>query len=228
MSDDDETAAECGICARRCDAGRTLCGRCSAAFGDDLAEIAERYARLDATPGRADPGGRGAPGFRSSPPGSVHVMAMRDPRSLPYALAADDDRRPPRSVQAALLGLAMRVRAQRGLSQGPPRTVPELADWLGRHDDWLSRDPLGVEAAREVRILRAQLRPVTGDPAPRPIGHCLEDGCSAPIFMPPDAAPRAPDEPVRDMPALVCPRCRSEYDGRRLIVLRLVEEASAA
>lgn len=228
---DDKDESLCPMCERRRpDEGFVLCLACQANLCEDLDEVTDRFGRLTPMPGRADTGSRGAPGFRSQPPGSVHVMSMRDPRSKEHALRDDwevEERRPPRSVQAVLFGLAMRLRAARGLTYAPPRTVVELTVWLTRHVDWLSRDQLGYEAARAVRGLRNQLRCSTGEPSPSPIGHCIEEGCAAPIFMPP-TVPRAPDEPIKDMPTLTCPRCRSQYDGRRLILLRLVEESAVA
>src|ERR1044071_632896 len=108
---DDKDVSLCPVCdRRRPDEGYVLCMACGVNLGEDLDEVAERFGRLDPTPGKSDSGSRGAPGFHSQPPGSVHVMSMRDPRSKDHALRSDceiEESRPPRSVQAVLFGLAM-------------------------------------------------------------------------------------------------------------------------
>lgn len=58
---------------------------------EHLVEIRDRYHRLTARPqaGSRPEWGRGAPGFTSRPPASLHVIAMRDPRSKPCEVATD-------------------------------------------------------------------------------------------------------------------------------------------
>lgn len=219
----------CGVCGRhRPVDGYTVCPRCAEAFADDLAEVRELYPELSAVPGKGDPGERGAPGFSSSPPGSVHVMSMRDPRSRDYAVRRDpecESTRPVMSIPATLTRYCNYVIKTRHYRLARPRTVEQQADFLGKQSDWLMQSPLGPELCYATRGLRNQLRASTGDPNPEPIGYCFvyvddEKQCGGPIYMPP-SLPRAPDEPIRTMPVLQCPKCGEKYDGRRLILLRL-------
>lgn len=221
--------ARCAVCGQhRPLAGYVVCGRCTEAFIDDLEEVAERWPELSAVPVKGDPGERGSPGFSSSPPGSVHVMAMRDPRSRDYAVRRDpecESTRPVMSVPATLIRYCRVIIHARRYRLAVPREVPEQTKFLGRQSDWLMKTPHGREACFEVRGLRNQLRASTGDPNPEPIGFCfvyVDDTkqCGGPIYMPP-SLPRAPDEPIRTMPVLQCPKCGEKYDGRRLILLRL-------
>ena len=73
------------------DDGYTTCGGCLNNLRSTLRNIGDMYARLDARPGNnGEHDGRGAPGFGSCPPATLTVVAMRDPRTLPYAIAQDD------------------------------------------------------------------------------------------------------------------------------------------
>lgn len=74
----------------KADPSYTTCGGCLNNLRSTLRDIGDLYARLDATPGGSgEHGSRGAPGFGSRPPASLTVVAMRDRRTLPYALARD-------------------------------------------------------------------------------------------------------------------------------------------
>ncbi len=74
----------------KADPAYSTCGGCLNNLRSTLREIGDLYARLDARPGgNGEHGGRGAPGFGSRPPASLTVVAMRDRRTLPYALARD-------------------------------------------------------------------------------------------------------------------------------------------
>lgn len=74
----------------KADGGYTTCDGCLNRLRSTLRDIGTGYARLAATPGGSgDHGGRGAPGFRSTPAANLNVVAMRDPRSLPYETKMD-------------------------------------------------------------------------------------------------------------------------------------------
>ncbi|HVM13623.1 MAG TPA: hypothetical protein VM287_04755 [Egibacteraceae bacterium] len=185
----------------RADPGYATCSGCLDRLRDRLADIVARYHRLAPTPGASgDHRGRGAPGYGSRPPVSLHVIAMRDPRSGDGAhvwLAADgrvhtEPEHPPLSVRNVLETLAVDVAEQRGITPPDRRDVPHLAGWIDRQLDWITRRPLVVDVDTAVRNLVAQLAPVTGDPARRPIGTCpntVDDGdhtreCGARLYAP--------------------------------------------
>lgn len=76
---------------RRAHEGYLTCDTCLDKVRSNLKEIGQRWMMLDARPGASggDYGSRGAPGFGSRPPASVHIIAMRDVRSKGYEVAYD-------------------------------------------------------------------------------------------------------------------------------------------
>lgn len=195
--------------------------------------IAALYLGLDAARGNPGPGRR-SPGFASRPPGSDHVMAMRDARTVQV------DRTDPCSATAILRAwvtyvwderydsAALDRRDYRHRRRNLPASVDTAVVWLDRQLDWLTRQEVIIELDSELRELHRQLRAATGGAPSRPVGHCIEilaiGECGTPIYMPRGEKPRAPDEPIVDLPELTCAACGSTYTGRRLILLRLAEE----
>lgn len=237
MSDGPDARALCALCGTHTALGRyRVCQRCTETFLDHLDEVRERYPQLDANPGKGgDDSGRGMPGFRSTAPGSVHVMAMRDSRSKDHAVSADaecEEKNPPLAVYGDLRDMCERIVAEREFHRTDHlATVDECCRFLGAQADWLARSELGYAFMDRVSRLRDQLRRATGVKRPRPIGKCIEyvddeNMCLAPIYMP-ETEPRGDDESVRDMPPVQCRKCGSLYDGRRLIILRLSWEQAA-
>lgn len=200
---------------------------------DDLpASIPVMYAALDPSPGATGLGERRAPGFASTPPLRLHVVAMRDDRSRP---PLDDDDDPVRATGASLRGIVEAVCAE--LDRPPPqlgRDVLALCVWLFGFLRPLTRLAWADDLYRDLRELRDQLRHAVGDPAPRPLGHCTADilldretgergPCGHPLYPPAGLPPTARDEPVKDVPVVECRRCRSQYDGLAQLRLRIAE-----
>ncbi len=225
---------------------------------DDLPpSIPVMFAALDACPGSTGLAERRAPGFASTPPGSLHVMAMRDDRSLAYAVvdewySAGADGRPDfsrphyeddsavRAVGKSILGLAEAVREETGdvlpTHCGPGTLaagVETICTWLHDRVTALSRLAWADDAYRDLRDLREQLRRAIGDPPPKSLGDCTNDivldretGMTGPCghaLYPPPGKPTARDEPVKDVPIVVCGRCKAEYDGLAQLRLRIAE-----
>lgn len=142
-----------------------------------------------------------------------------------------EDTSPVRSVPHTLASWAELVAEERDVKPGTGG-VADLCAWLDRHLDWISRQEWVTDFADDLRQLHAQLKTATGDGKPSPVGHCIElldtGECGAPIFMPRGEKPRAPDEPIRDLPELRCGSCGSTYTGRRLILLKLNGEKRAS
>lgn len=149
-----------------------------------IAEIAERYLRLDPRPGSSmEAGSRGSPGFVSKPPASVHVIAIRDPRSSQDArvwLGADgrvhrEDTRPPRSVHGTLSTMAWSVADERGVAgPGDRDDVFALLRFVDANLDYLTRHAeLAVEVDEGLRVLVSALRSVSDDRLRR-IAKCPE------------------------------------------------------
>jgi hypothetical protein len=172
---------------------------------EQLREIQRRWLILDPRPGASgEHGGRGAPGFGSRPPGSDHVIAMRDFRSVAVArvwVGSDgkvhrESERPPLSVPGELADMAAHVAQARGMTGPATLDVVAVARWLDGQLDWITRQDGVVAFARVVRELVGQLRPLTGEPRAKRVGECpnvLQLGgaegehtreCGAPLFAP--------------------------------------------
>lgn len=164
------------------DPGYVTCSDCLLRLRQVLRDVGKRYRQLDPTPGRGGDGARGAPGFASRSPASEHVIAFTDPRSSQTAKTWRDragrlcceDERPPVSVRGELDILAWDVAEALGLAGPAERAdVDDLLRHLDARLDLVTRDAgLAEQVARTARALQSALRPVTGDPRPKYIGHC--------------------------------------------------------
>lgn len=183
-----------------------------------LSDIAERWQRIVPTAAlllSTPTTGRRAPGFASTPPGNVHLMAMRDPRT--HARDQGDIRSP---LEVAHWWASF-VREQRGIRAPEFATVTTEISTLSFHWDWITREfEPGhlVSFAYEFGAVRGQLHVVTDDPPPPTVGRCtaIVDGarCAAPLSLP------------RGGTMIRCPACSASYDGVQLI--RLYQEDSTA
>lgn len=164
-------------------AGYVTCDGCLERLRQAMGDVGSRYGRLNPTPAAgATAGSRGAPGFASRSPASDHVIAFRDPRSSQDARvwldragrACREDERPPVSVRGELDILAWDVAERLGMDGPNVRAdVGDLLRFLDNRLDFVTRDvDLTVAVAATVRALQSALRPVSGDPRPRYIGHC--------------------------------------------------------
>jgi hypothetical protein len=242
----------CPVCRYRELSGPLyLCAACLEHLGADLAEVVKLAGRLDARPAVASLDGRGPPGFRSKPPGRVDVWVARDERSKPHAvvdewwgrdrdgveddLPSHEDDRPIRGVWWTLSSWAGLLHESRGFTHPLPGSVPELAAWIDRQSDYVSRWPDdGPELVRDVRALRNQLRSLTGDPNPRPAAWCIRmvpvtDGppttCGAPIFLPRGQTEIDHTQPLRLHCGAPDPHT---YSGLDLLKLKLSNEGDHA
>lgn len=259
---------KCLICRNDAAAGRTICWKqideirdmldaenTGSALDDIPPSIPVMYDALDASPGASGIGERRAPGFVSTPPCTLHVVAMRDNRSKSYAVAyewysAGPDGRPDytkphaesdhavRPVHASLQGLADAVAAETGDSDATG-DVNELCAWLYERLPALTRLAWSDDLYRDLRDLREQLRAAIGDPPPAALGYCTNDilidrhtgdrgPCGHPLYPPTGIKPTAPDEPVKDVPIVVCGRCKAVYDGLAQLRLRIAELKGAS
>lgn len=165
------------------DQSYATCSRCLDRCREIMRDVEKRYRLLDPTPGASgEAGGRGAPGFHSRSPASEHVITFTDPRSSQTAKVWLDragrvcceDERPPVSVRGELDILAWDV-AEQLEHAGPDERadVGDLLRWLDARLDQVTRDAgLTEQVMRTVRALQSALKPVTGEPRPKYIGHC--------------------------------------------------------
>jgi len=219
---------------KRADDGYRTCSSCYERLRGLLAEVADRYARLDPSPGaQASDGTRGSPGFGFKPPLSLHVVAMRDPRSSAEAhvwVGADgrvhaESDRPPLSIWSVLDTIAWDVaaRAMDGHGQG---SVAGLCGWLDGQLDWLTRRADITALHGTLLSLLSQLKSATGEPMRR-VGRCpntIDSGdttieCGAQLYARLNGAQIATD-PIR------CRECGREWP--RSEWLRLVDLLDAS
>lgn len=203
------------------------------------ASIPVYWARLDAAPCKGGDDGRRAPGFRSTPPCNLHVVAMRDPRSRPDGAGRDDTWGDVLSVETALAQLASGLADHLGhddeerlrLGDVTAGGVPGFSAWLYERVDAITSHPRAGHLHDFLVALIAQLRTAAGDPRDKPVGRCIElihiagqaerVECAANLYLPP---PRPGIELPPDEPVLECKRCRRRYAGRDLIRLKLANE----
>lgn len=200
-----------------------------------LPSIPALYGWLDAGPVRRDQGSPVTAGvFGSRPPGDLHIMSLRDPRSRATGRGPDDhEPAPPLAVVTALWALIGRVdRADLDghLERRPDKTVTAMCGWLYARREWLAHQPWIDQLHTALRQLHNQLRGAWGDPAMKPVGTCRQlvddhgtlqsDGpwrCAWPLYLP-EQPPRAMDEPVQ-LPSLRCASCGWTYHGPELVRL---------
>ena len=261
----------CLLCRNDAAASRVLCWKHIDELGEMLDEdnegrplddlppsIPVMWGLLDTTPGSSGLAERRAPGFVSTPPCTLHIVAMRDPRSCAHAVvdfwySAGPDGYPDiahphfesdnavRSVEKSLRGLGESISAELDEELPAHRTVAGLCSWLYGRVKELSRLAWADDMYRDLRDLREQLRRVPGvwGPPPKPLGYCANDivldrvldirgPCDHPLYPPAGAKPMARDEPIRDVPIVVCARCHAEYDGLAQLRLRIAELKGAS
>lgn len=213
----------CLLCRRkrRATQGYRTCIPCCDALRDTLTEITTRHTRLCSItallPGSGDDG-RKPGGYASQSPARDRVIAMLDPRTV--AVEPGD----PHSVLAILTSWANLLRDH--TNQTPPTQPPTVrseASVLDAWMDYLTRQDWIDECAHELTAVRDQLRSATGEPNPKPVGHCintLDEGattreCGAALFAPTSGT------------ALQCQQCGRSYDGLDLVKLELAQEAGS-
>jgi hypothetical protein len=158
---------------------------------DDLAEIRDRYARLDVRPASGATEGssvRSVP--RSKSPANDHVIGMMDPRSTTTGRAYS----PP-----ATLGTWVRMLEEDTGQLAEDVTVPGLVRYLLSAHAHITRQPWVDEYARELSDLVDALKRVTPDPKTgivgskrRSVGPCpnivsasgVSENCGRELFAP--------------------------------------------
>jgi hypothetical protein len=100
------------------------------------------------------------------------------------------------SVLATWSGMVVE---ERQLSRPPRRDVPDLADFLIRHLDWLLAHPAGPYFGDEVAAMTATARRASrsGPVLRLPLGHCVEEGCDGCLFATRTAGGAPPSVEVR-------------------------------
>lgn len=210
-----------------------------------IASIPVLWARLDAQPVRRAIDSPALGGFlKSTPPGDLHVMSLRDGRSTHDGAGPDDHdhsrcddtcKRPPEPlpVETVLRDIVARVDRtdiDGRLETRPGPGVEPACAWLYARREWLAAQGWAGDAWEALRALWSQLRGACGDPLPRPLGPCIRevdehwrrlDGggftCGWQLYLP-EQPPKGPDEPLRFV-ALRCGACGDVYAPTELVLL---------
>lgn len=221
------TADPCLPCAlrghrRAAVPGYRTCDPCSMQIRDDLAEIRDRWTRLDpaAFLTIVDDSGGGhhtVPGSRA--PGSDHVIAIMDPRSSWNGTVY--------SPAAVLPEWTQLLAEETGRVPGHTN-VPGLVRYLAGLHSHATRQPWTDDYATEMHELVAALRPATGEPKGRPIGLCPnqidEDAeCGTQLWLPP-----TDDYGRYKSDTITCPACHAAWPRPRWELLARTQTAELA
>lgn len=179
----------CDHCGAAPPDGWVLCHGCVRQLDDTLAEIGHAHRLLDPRPARRG-GGRGAPGYRSTPPADLDVITLTDPRT---AITRED----------GYTGATVNVLAGWGPTGA---TVADLVTNLRGGLDQLAARPWAADlldaAARQLRRLQRAI----GDLDP----EVVVGGC--PVLVDDRACQGRIRASAFGHPA-VCGRCGSRWTG---------------
>jgi hypothetical protein len=199
--------------------GYLTCRPCAARLRQTLLDIPDRYATIlgpeALEPYRQDLGRRPT-GFASNAPVSLHILALRDPRST-WREPGD-----PHNALNVLWWWATQIRELRGHT--PPQHGPTVHSECGTllfEWDWITRQALVTGLARDLRETAAQLAHAMpgGEPPPHCVGTCttiLSDGirCKHPLYLP------------KTGKKITCGGCGHTYNAADLITLNLTQRRS--
>jgi hypothetical protein len=187
------------LCWDHCDAIRYMLDPYNVGVPEEeiTASIPQLYMMLTPRPGGGGDDGRRAPGFRSTPAASLHILTMRDDRSVndpqewhgagpngrpDLTKTYTEDDSPPRPIRKAIAGVAEALVEHMEL-EGPrldngeffsPPSVTGMCMWLLGHLDVITSHPDADDIHNDLLDLTEQLRPAVGDRRVPPAGWCIE------------------------------------------------------
>ncbi|GAB3376349.1 hypothetical protein [Amycolatopsis echigonensis] len=167
--------------------------------------------------------GRMSPGYGSTPPLRLDVVAALDPRSLPGDVDEHGDavtRRPDdsaswvRSIPRSLEGLADSIAGERDESR-PGGTLTADADYIRRNLWWVADQPWVDDVADDIAELHHMARALARDAPQQALGACLNVTCGGRVFWGGVGRPAQ------------CEQCKRTYDGLDLVRLEAAQGATA-
>lgn len=189
--------------------GAQTCGACREHLTRQLGEIEQYLTIVTAVPARSGGFGPGRPGFASTPPARLDVIAMLDPRTELNGFGPDDVLDEVPNVHADLDGWAAVLVDDHVEATWPNHGgAPVL---LRTNIGWICRQAWVDGFAADVGRVHAVLARACGDTPQKALGRCLDQACGGPVF-------RRSDDP-RDG-RLQCRACRTTYDGLDLVKIR--------
>lgn len=194
--------------------GAHTCGPCREHLTRQLAEIETYLTIVSAAPSRSADFGPHRPGFASSPPARLDVIAMLDPRTELNGFGPDDVLDEVPNVRADLWGwMFVLFDEGREMPTDPPTTwsTVAFAVTLRTNIGQVCRQPWVEGFALDVARVHGALARACGDTPAKSLGICLDQACGGQVF-------RRSDDP-RDG-RLQCRTCRTTYSGLDLVKLR--------
>lgn len=197
------------------------CPDCQQRLVRQLGEIESYLDIVTAVPSRSGDFGPRRPGYASTPPLRLDVVAMLDRRTVVNGDGPDDVIDEVPNVWADLTGWARMVYEENPdhphvSDQWEAAFDPSahLVAWtaLARaHIGWIATRPWVDEFAADISRVHAALRTACGDAPPKSLGRCLDPGCGGEVF-------RRSDDPHDGR--LRCGTCRTTYSGLDLVRIR--------
>lgn len=202
-------AASCVVCAKRPPEWGLVCAPCTSRMRDQLRELVDEYALLDATPGAS--AGQRVSGTRTAPlPARLDVLNLLGPGSAHVHVHRRDEHDDQIGELPTLVWLESWCRDWRD-TRGQGETLPEptitgMTRWLDHRLDWAADeheavDEFAAELGKALRLLRGVNR--AGDrPESMFVGYCPAEATDGPCGQPLYANTR--------YAVIVC-RCGAEY-----------------
>jgi hypothetical protein len=195
--------------------GAQTCSACREHLTRQLGEIESYLSIVSAAPSRSGDFGPHRPGFSSSPPARLDVIAMLDPRTELNGFGPDDvlDELP--NIGEDLAGwwkVMVEEHEYRAIVGGTGMLItPAIPRELRGEIGWICRQPWVDEFAADIGRVHGALARACGDQPAKSLGVCLDAACGGQVF-------RRSDDP-RDG-RLQCRTCRTTYSGLDLVKLR--------
>lgn len=186
------------------------CPDCQARLTRKLNEIEAYLAIVSVMPVRGEPG-RHAPGFASTPPLRLDVVAMFDPRTGINGDGPDDELDEVPNVWADLFGWATVLIDEKPEYLVMPQYVRNVPPLLRTRLGWIATRPWVDAFALDIARVHGALRRACKDAPPAAAGPCLRAGCGGKVY-------RRSDDPQD--PRLRCASCQTTYDGLDLVRIK--------
>jgi hypothetical protein len=195
--------------------GAMTCAACREHLTRQLGEIESYLTIVTAAPSRSGDFGPHRPGFASTPPVRLDVVAMLDPRTELNGFGPDDILDEVPNIGEDLAGWWRVVQGEHdyhlvGGGQGMLVTAAVAVD-LRTYIGWICRQAWVDGFAADIQRVHGALARACGDSPAKALGVCLDLACGGQVF-------RRSDDP-RDG-RLQCRKCSTTYSGLDLVKLR--------
>lgn len=206
-----------GSCRTHADVepGAQTCAACRQHLTRQLSEIETYLGIVTAVPSRTADFGPHRPGFASSPPARLDVIAMLDPRTELNGFGPDDVLDEVPNIGEDLAGWWRVVQGEQdyhlvGGGHGMLVTASVAVD-LRTSIGWICRQSWVDGFALDIARVHGALARACGDAPAKSFGKCIRAACEGWVY-------RRSDDPTDGR--LRCARCSTTYSGLDLVKLR--------